>query len=80
EKSDLLKSAYVYPFEDTSPIKTKMESRKNELRSRMNNAALAEQNAHDERMQLVGALENMNYVRRAWMDPITDEGLFGKKE
>lgn len=80
EKSDLLKSAYVYPFEDTSPIKTKMESRKSELRSRMNNAALAEQNAHDERMQLVGALENMNYVRRAWMDPITDEGLFGKKE
>jgi hypothetical protein len=72
EKSDLLKAGFLYPFEDSSPIKTKLQSRRQELRQRMNNAAAVEQNSRDERMQLLGALENMNYVERAYLKPVGD--------
>lgn len=78
EKSDLLKSAWLYPFEDDSPIRTKFAQRRFELRNRMNNAAAASQQHHDEHMQIVGALENMNYIERSMTDSIKDQGLFGR--
>ena len=79
EKSDLLKSAWLYPFEDDSPIRTKIETRRGELRGRLNNVSMTEQQARDERMQLVGALENMNYMSRAYMTCIKEQGLFNRK-
>jgi hypothetical protein len=66
EASDLLKAMWVYPFEDAAPFFTKIQSRRQELRGRINENANAEMNMRDTRMQLIGALENMNYVERAW--------------
>ena len=80
EKSDLLKSAWLYPYEDDSPIRTKINTRRKELRERMNQVAANEQMAHDERMQLLGALENMNYMERAYLTSIKDQALWGKRE
>jgi hypothetical protein len=66
EKSDLLKSMFLYPFEDSAPFRTKISSRRNELRNRIQQFALNEQGAHDSRMQLVGAVDNMNYILQSW--------------
>jgi len=78
EKSDLLKSAWLYPFEDDSPIRTKFQTRRKELRGRLNNCAMQEQQLHDERLQLLGALENMNYVEKAYLTSIKDQALWGE--
>lgn len=67
QKSDLLKTAWIYPYEDDAPMRIKFQSRRGELRDRINQAGMTEQNAHDERMQLMGALENMNYIEKAWI-------------
>ena len=67
-KSDLLKTAWLYPFEEDAPLRIKFDSRRQELRQRVNQAVMNEQGAHDNRMQLLGALENLNYVSKAWMD------------
>ena len=76
QKSDLLKTAWLYPYEDDAPMRIKFESRRGELRDRVQAAAMNEQNAHDERMQLLGALENMNYVERSWLSSARNlEGL-----
>lgn len=79
EKSDLLKSAWLYPYEDDSPIRTKFTSRRNELQKRVQEVSFGEQQAHDERMQLVGALENMSYVERAYLTSIKDQALWGRR-
>jgi len=79
EKSDLLKSAWLYPFEDDSPIRTKLQTRREELRTRVGQSAMLEQQTHDERMQLIGALENMNYCERAYLTSIKDQALWGRK-
>ncbi|MEO5366051.1 MAG: hypothetical protein H7831_06800 [Magnetococcus sp. WYHC-3] len=68
EKSDICKTVFIYPFEDTAPIKAKFVQRRKELRDRVNQAAMGEQQAHDERLQLIGALDNMNYLERSWFD------------
>jgi len=70
EKSDILKTVFLYPFEDTAPIKAKFVQRRKELRERANQAAQGEQGAHDERLQLIGALDNMNYLERSWFDSV----------
>lgn len=83
EKSDICKTVFIYPFEDTAPIKAKFVQRRKELRDRVNQAAGAEQGAHDERLQLIGALDNMNYLERSWFDATrAHEGLLpaGVKE
>lgn len=79
EKSDLLKSAWLYPFEDDSPIRTKLGTRRDELRQRMNQISMTEQQTHDERMQLLGALENMNYCERAYLTSIKDQALWSRR-
>lgn len=76
EKSDLLKSAWLYPFEDDAPIRTKIGSRRKELRDRLNVCSMQEQQMHDERMQLLGALENMQYIERSWMTSIKDQAMW----
>ena len=66
-KSDLLKTVALYPLEDIAKFKTKIDGRRAELRERVNTLASQEQAIHDQRMQLLGALENMNYIEKCWM-------------
>lgn len=66
DKSDLCKTLWLYPYEDDSPFHVKMNSRRGELRERINMLASNEQALHDERLTLIGAIENMNYVQKCW--------------
>lgn len=66
-KSDLCKTMWLYPIEDDSPFKQKIEGRRVELRNRMQNLAAQEQAVHDERVSILGALDNMNYIAQTWM-------------
>ena len=68
EKSDLLKTMWLYPFEDSAPMRTKIESRRAELRARANELAAQETNLHDQRMNILGALENMIYIQKCWAE------------
>ena len=80
EKSDLLKSAWLYPYEDDAPIKTKFTSRRQELRQRLQQSSMGAQAAHDEHMQILGALENMNYVERSYLTSIKDQALWNERK
>lgn len=75
QKSDLLKSMWLYPYEDSSPMRTKIQSRRAELRDRINNLAIQEQNSRDARNQLIGACENMNYIEMGWMNSAKEINL-----
>jgi hypothetical protein len=66
-KSDLCKTMWLYPFEDDSPFKQKIEGRRVELRNRMQSLSMNEQAIHDERVSILGALDNMNYIAQTWM-------------
>lgn len=80
-KSDLCKTMWLYPFEDDSPFKQKIEGRRVELRTRMQNLAAQEQAMHDERVSILGALDNMNYISQTWclsrkeLSLLKDQGL-----
>jgi hypothetical protein len=65
-KSDLCKALWLYPFEDDAPFRQKIDGRRVELRGRLNQCAGQEQASHDERLTLLGALENMNYIEQIW--------------
>jgi len=71
-KSDLCKTLWLYPFEDESPFRQKIDGRRQELRNRLQGLAAQEQQSHDERVSVLGALENMNYIEQTW--------CFSKKE
>jgi len=64
--SDLLKTLWIYPYEDSAPFREKIQIRRKELRDRVNNVSVQEQQAHDHKMQLLGALDNMQYIERTW--------------
>jgi len=66
-KSDLLKTAWMYPIETDSPMRIKIDSRRKELRQRVNETHAQKQAMNDQEMQLLGALENMNYIEKCWM-------------
>ena len=68
EKSDLLFSTFVYPFESTSRLRTKMTTRRNELRARANQVYAQKNQMEQEHAAMIGALENMNYMERAWLN------------
>lgn len=65
-KSDLLKTMWLYPIEDDAKFRTKCDGRRVELRQRINDLSMQEQAIHDQRMQLLGAIENMNYIQKCW--------------
>jgi len=71
-KSDLLKAAWLYPYEDDSAFKLKCDTRRQELQQRIHQAANTEQQSRDTRMQLIGANENMRYVEKAFCNTITE--------
>jgi len=66
EKSDILKTMWLYPFEDSAPFRAKIEARRIELRERLQSHSMQEQQHRDSRNQLMGALENMNYIAKTW--------------
>lgn len=72
DKSDLLKCLWLYPYEDASPFRTKLEARRGELRGRVNQLAAQEQQIRDSRMQLMGALENNNHIFRNWAQSVNE--------
>lgn len=72
DKSDLLKTLWLYPYEDHSPFRTKLEARRQELRNRANILAAQEQQSHDARMQIVGAIENIIYTKTCWDSSINE--------
>jgi len=78
EKSDLLKSMWLYPYEDDSVFRTKLQARRVELRERIGVLGSQEQGLRDQRMHLIGAAENMNYVQKCWSDNAKEFGLQGK--
>jgi len=63
-KSDLLKTMWIYPIEDHKPMVVKMQSRTEELQHRAAELNAQEQNFCDQRMQILGALEKMRYVKK----------------
>lgn len=71
-KSDLLKTLWLYPYEDHSPFRTKLEARRQELRNRANILAAQEQQSHDARMQIVGAIEDIHYTKQCWDSSINE--------
>ncbi len=72
-QSDLMKTAWLYPFEEDSPIRAKIESRRNELINRRNQLQGQLNNMHAELMNINGAAENMNYVEKAWLSSVREQ-------
>ena len=75
DKSDLLKTLWLYPFEPESPMWVKCESRRKELNQRVQEMGANEQALRDNRNQCIGAMENMNYIQKAWGNTRRDAGL-----
>ncbi len=69
-QSDLCKTVWLYPFEDDAPMRQKIDARRTELRGRVNEISMNEQNMRDTRMQMLGALDNMNYVQMTWSNAV----------
>jgi hypothetical protein len=78
-KSDLLKTMWLYPYEDSGVFREKMESRKTELASRAAGLFQQEQATRDHRMQLIGAQDNMNYVQQSWENSANEMATGVKK-
>ena len=66
EKSDLLKTLYLYPFEDSAPFRAKCIARMQELKERIQQHAQAEQQNFMIKNQLLGAQDNMSYIQKTW--------------
>ena len=72
DKSDLLKTMWLYPYEDNSPFRTKMEARRVELRQRMIELSNQEEAVKAQRNSLGGAIENIHYTKRCWDQSINE--------
>lgn len=72
DKSDLMKTMWLYPYEDNSPFRTKLEVRRQEMRQRINMLAGQEEQIRAERLQLTGAIENQHYIKRCWDGSINE--------
>lgn len=72
DKSDLLKSIWLYPYEDSSPFRTKIHARVRELQNRRMQLAQQEQASRDQKNQLIGALDNMQYIEQSWESSIRE--------
>ena len=68
EASDILKTMWLYPYEDSAPMRTKIESRRKELRARVNELNAQIQHFTQQRDGLHGALENMMYIQKCWVE------------
>ena len=68
QKSDICKTMWLYPYEDSAPFRTKCVARRDELRQRANQLANNEQQTHDSRVSAVGKLELMNELQGVWQE------------
>ena len=68
QKSDICKTMWLYPYEDSAPFRTKCVARRDELRQRANQLANNEQQTHDSRVSAVGKLELMNELQGVWKE------------
>jgi hypothetical protein len=66
QKSDLLKTLWLYPYQDSAPFRTKCTSRREELNKRANMMHMQEQSSHDNRVSAIGKLDLMNELEAAW--------------
>ena len=66
EKSDLLHTNWLYPFEDDAPFKIKLRERDQWLGQQSGMLWNQEQSTRDQRMQMIGARDNMKYIEMAW--------------
>lgn len=66
---DLLKTAYLYGFEDKSStlMAVRMKARLAELKHRMDSFAQQELSARDAKHQMIGAQDNAQYVLRSFV-------------
>ena len=77
QKSDICKTLFLYPFEETAPFREKLMARKTELKQRLDQFSAQEQQGRDARMQMLGCLENQNYILQAWENSVpTFEGPY----
>jgi hypothetical protein len=74
DKSDLLKSFFLYPYEDASTFKIKMDARRAELDQRVAELSAQEQHIRDQKNQMIGARSDNDYVDRCWFNHIKEMG------
>jgi len=60
ERCDLLKTLWLYPYEDSAPFRTKCVARKTELQGRAQMLNAQEQGLHDQRVSISGKLQFLN--------------------
>jgi len=60
ERCDLLKTLWLYPYEDSAPFRTKCTARKTELQGRAQMLNAQEQSLHDQRVGTAGKLQFIN--------------------
>jgi hypothetical protein len=82
QKSDLLKTLWLYPYEDSAPFRTKCTARKEELQKRSHMLNGQERGAHDKRIAAISKLELMNEIQTVWKEtpPENIEALLGSFE
>lgn len=66
-ESDLLRPAPLYGFSEEDPMFGKMQARQAELSARLQDAIRREAQAHDERLFLQGAIDDMTYMQKTWI-------------
>jgi hypothetical protein len=66
-ESDLLRPLPAYGFREIDPMHIKLLSRRTELTQRIQNCDNQLQGVNNERMYLVGALEDLDYTLHTWV-------------
>jgi hypothetical protein len=70
-QSDLLRPTPLYGYCEEDPLFMKMQVRKVEIDARLQDAMRRESQAHDERMFLMGAKDDIEYQMKTWVsDPV----------
>jgi hypothetical protein len=72
-RCDLLKNIWEYPYEDHQLFRQKIEARRKELRSGIDEASNFEQQARDARIQRIGIIDFINVIGT---DPEIDDGEY----
>lgn len=78
-ESDLARPFPLYGFCEVDPMHIKLLARKAELDARVADCARREQEAQHERLFLLGALDDVNYMLNIWIaDPKTPEAIYSQ--
>lgn len=74
DTSDLLKTPFLYGLEDGGPLRRKFESRLADLLKQRDETIRQRDQAQQMILQLMGAIEDVQYWLRAWSQPGSDGG------